>query len=81
MNMPAGRSTFTKRQKEQTRQQRQRDKAERKNQRKQEKANPGCVVGVTELGQDAAELSVPINPSVDEEKIGQKSACGDHVGM
>jgi hypothetical protein len=35
--MPAGRSTFTKRQKEQTRQQKQRDKAERRNQRKQEK--------------------------------------------
>lgn len=34
--MPRGRSTWTKRQKEQTRQQRQRDKVERKNQRKQE---------------------------------------------
>jgi hypothetical protein len=35
--MPRGRSTFTKRQKEQARQQKQRDKAERKLQRKQEK--------------------------------------------
>ena len=35
--MPAGRSTFTKRQKERARQQKQRDKAERKSQRKQEK--------------------------------------------
>jgi hypothetical protein len=35
--MPRGRSTFTKRQKEQARQQRQRDKAERRSQRKQEK--------------------------------------------
>ena len=34
--MPRGRSPFTKRQKEQTRQQRQRDKAERKNLRKQD---------------------------------------------
>jgi hypothetical protein len=34
--MPRGRSTFTKRQKEQTRQQRQKDKAERRTQRKQE---------------------------------------------
>lgn len=34
--MPRGRSTWTKRQKEQTRQQKQRDKVERKNQRKQE---------------------------------------------
>ena len=39
--MPRGRSTFTKRQKEQTRQQRQRDKAERRSQRKQEKPEPG----------------------------------------
>ncbi|HEV3206099.1 MAG TPA: hypothetical protein VGZ28_04045 [Terriglobales bacterium] len=35
--MPRGRSTFTKRQKEQARQQKQRDKAERRNQRKQDK--------------------------------------------
>jgi hypothetical protein len=34
--MPAGRSTFNKRQKEQARQQKQRDKAERRNQRKSE---------------------------------------------
>ena len=34
--MPAGRSTFNKRQKEQARQQKQRDKAERKNQRRQD---------------------------------------------
>jgi len=35
--MPAGRSTFNKRQKEQARQQKQRDKAERRTQRKQDK--------------------------------------------
>jgi hypothetical protein len=40
--MPRGRSTFTKRQKEQARQQKQRDKNERKTQRKEEK--PGGVV-------------------------------------
>ncbi len=39
--MPRGRSTFTKRQKEQTRQQRQKDKAERRVQRKQDKPEPG----------------------------------------
>jgi hypothetical protein len=39
--MPRGRSTFTKRQKEQTRQQRQRDKAERRVQRKQDKPEAG----------------------------------------
>lgn len=35
--MPRGRSTFTKRQKEQARQQKQRDKAERRTQRQQDK--------------------------------------------
>jgi hypothetical protein len=35
--MPRGRSTFTKRQKEQARQQKQRDKAERKSQNKLDK--------------------------------------------
>ena len=35
--MPRGRSTFTKRQKEQARQQKQRDKNERKTQRKQDR--------------------------------------------
>jgi len=44
--MPRGRSTFTKRQKEHTRQQRQRDKAERRSQRKQEKPE---VQGTDEL--------------------------------
>ena len=49
--MPRVRSTFTKRQKEHTRQQRQRDKAERWDQRKQEKA---VAVRVDELGENAA---------------------------
>jgi len=40
--MPRGRSTFTKRQKEQARQQKQRDKNERRTQRKQDQ--PGGVV-------------------------------------
>jgi hypothetical protein len=42
--MPRGRSTFTKRQKEQTRQQKQRDKAERRAQRKDDKPEDGVVV-------------------------------------
>jgi hypothetical protein len=42
--MPRGRSTFTKRQKEQTRQQKQRDKAERRVQRKENKPEDGVVV-------------------------------------
>jgi hypothetical protein len=36
--MPRGRSSFTKRLKEQARQQKQRDKAERRNQRRQERS-------------------------------------------
>jgi len=52
--MPRGRSTFTKRQKEHTRQQRQRDKAERRNQRKQEKAVAVRVDSEAELGEHAA---------------------------
>lgn len=39
--MPAGRSTFTKRQKEQTRMQKRQDKLERKKQRAQDKTSSG----------------------------------------
>ena len=47
--MPRGRSTFTKRQKEQSRQQKQRDKAERRSQRKQDKPEPGSSHELDEL--------------------------------
>ena len=76
--MPRGRSTFTKRQKEQTRQQRQRDKAERRSQRKQEKPEPGSQHEQDEL-RAAAEAQAALfhmghdegsshesNPSVEE---------------
>lgn len=53
--MPRGRSTFTKRQKEQARQQRQRDKAERRNQRKQEKAEPLSTDDMSMLNEHAEE--------------------------
>jgi len=53
--MPRGRSTFTKRQKEQTRQQRQRDKAERRTQRKQDKPEGGAVVDDMDALREAAE--------------------------
>jgi len=53
--MPKGRSTFTKRQKEHTRQQRQRDKAERRNQRKQDGPIAGSVDEMAELRKHAAE--------------------------
>jgi hypothetical protein len=64
--MPTGRSTFTKRQKEQTRQQRQRDKAERRNQRKQEKAVPGSIDEMAELREHAAEQAALFNLGVDD---------------
>ena len=51
--MPRGRSTFTKRQKEQTRQQKQRDKAERRVQRKQDKPEGVVVDEMQELREHA----------------------------
>jgi hypothetical protein len=50
--MPRGRSTFTKRQKEQTRQQKQRDKAERRVQRK-DKPEGAVVDEMQELREHA----------------------------
>ncbi|MGB8012552.1 MAG: hypothetical protein WCF68_13125 [Terriglobales bacterium] len=47
--MPRGRSTFTKRQKEQARQQKQRDKNERKTQRKEDKPGGGVLDEAEEL--------------------------------
>ena len=78
--MPRGRSTFTKRQKEHTRQQRQRDKAERKNQRKQEKAVAGSVDEMAELRQHAAEQAALFSLGADEANTEQESASVDHVG-
>ena len=78
--MPRGRSTFTKRQKEHTRQQRQRDKAERKNQQKQDKAVAGSVDEIAELSQHAAEQAALFNRAADGADTGQESASGDHVG-
>ena len=59
--MPRGRSTFTKRQKEQTRQQRQRDKAERRNQRKQDKVAVDSSNEIAELHEHAAEQAALFN--------------------
>jgi hypothetical protein len=53
--MPRGRSTFTKRQKEQTRQQKQRDKAERRAQRKQDKPE-GAVDSVVDSEEELREM-------------------------
>ena len=59
--MPRGRSTFTKRQKEHTRQQRQRDKAERRAQRKQEDTAPAAIDEMAELRRHAAEQAALFN--------------------
>jgi hypothetical protein len=79
--MPRGRSTFTKRQKEHTRQQRQRDKAERRNQRKQEKAVAGSVDEVAELREHAAEQAALFNFGVEEVDTAEESTPGDHVSQ
>jgi hypothetical protein len=71
--MPRGRSTFTERPKEHTRQQRQRDKAERRNQRKQEKAVAGSVHEMAELHQHGAEQPALFDLGVDEVDTEQKS--------
>jgi len=52
--MPRSQSTFIKRQKELTRQQKQRDKAERKNQRRQEKSAGVSGYEMAELHEHAA---------------------------
>lgn len=64
--MPRGRSTFTKRQKEQTRQQKQRDKAERRTQRKDEKPVESAVDEMTELREHAAAQAALFNVGVED---------------
>ncbi len=67
--MPRGRSTFSKRQKEQARQQKQRDKNERKTQRKEDK--PGGVVDEAEelrqMREHAAEQAALFGIGSDDE--------------
>ena len=75
--MPRGRSTFTKRQKEHTRQQKQRDKAERRNQRKQEKTVPGGVDEMAELQEHAAEQAALFNLGTDDGDDAEESTAGD----
>jgi hypothetical protein len=77
--MPRGRSTFTKRQKEQTRQQRQRDKAERRSQRKQEKPEEGSVDEMAELREHAAEQAALFNLGAEDVR-GTEESTGDQVG-
>ena len=78
--MPRGRSTFTKRQKEQTRQQRQRDKEERRNQRKQEKTAAVGVDEMAELRGHAAEQAALFNLGANEaDTAEEESRPGDNL--
>jgi len=78
--MPRGRSTFTKRQKEQTRQQKQRDKAERRNQRKEEKSVVGNEDEMAELRKHAAEQAALFNLGVEDADTAEQPVSGDRVG-
>jgi hypothetical protein len=75
--MPRGRSTFTKRQKEHTRQQRQLEKAERRNQRKQEKAVVSTADEMAELREHAAEQAALFN--VGAEHADTEDSSSDHI--
>lgn len=77
--MPRGKSTFTKRQKEHTRQQRQRDKLERRNQRKQEKAVAGGLDEMAELQEHAAEQAALFNLGAGEDDAPEESTAGDQA--
>lgn len=78
--MPRGRSTFTKRQKEQTRQQKQRDKAERRNQRKQEEPVAGSADDMNELRKHAAEQAALFNLGAEDADNGERPASDDRLG-
>ena len=78
--MPRGRSTFTKRQKEHTRQERQRKKAERRNQRKLEKAVAGSVDEMAELREHAAEQAALFSLGAGEADTAEDPTPGDGVG-
>jgi hypothetical protein len=71
--MPRGRSTFTKRQKEHTRQQRQKDKAERRSQRKQDKPVEGNVDEMAELREHAAAQAALFNIGVEDTDSAEES--------
>jgi len=78
--MPRGRSTFTKRQKEHTRQQRQKDKAERRSQRKQEKPVEGSVDEMAELREHAKAQAALFNIGVEETETVEESSPDGRVG-
>jgi hypothetical protein len=78
--MPRGRSTFTKRQKEHTRQQRQRDKAERRKERKQAKPEGGSVDEMAELREHAAEQAALFNLGAEEGDTSRESEPEGRIG-
>jgi len=78
--MPRGRSTFTKRQKEKTRQQRQRDKAERKNLRKQEQPASDSANEMAELREHAAAQAALFNVGAEEADTAEEAAPDARVG-
>ena len=79
--MPRGRSTFTKRQKEQTRQQKQRDKAERRVQRKQDKPEGVVVDEMQELREHAeAQAALFRVGSEDEPSLSEVFIPGGKAG-
>jgi hypothetical protein len=78
--MPRGRSTLTKRQKEQTRQQKQRDKAERRSLRKQDQPAPGGVDEMAELREHAAAQAALFNIGAEETDTPVESAPDGRVG-
>lgn len=61
--MPAGRSTFNKRQKEQNRLQKRQDKAERKKQRALDKTNSGPEIDWSGAAKQLEQLDEDNNPS------------------
>ena len=77
--MPRSQSTFTKRQKEHTRQQRQKDKAERRNQRKQEKAVVGSVDEMAALPEHAAQAAAIQPLPVGEAETVEESTPGGRL--
>jgi hypothetical protein len=79
--MPRGRSTFTKRQKEQARQQKQRDKAERKNQRKQEDKPEGSADEMRELREHAEAQAALFNIGAEEPNSADPSSAEDRNGI
>jgi hypothetical protein len=78
--MPKGRSTFTKRQKEHTRQQRQKEKAERRNQRKQETPAEGSVDDMAKLRENAAAQAALFTIGVEETEIEEESTPDGRIG-